>query len=320
LVVAAALSLWFWFRPAGGVPHPADPPPIRPMVLGARGLPVDQTPGGIQWVSSPIPAPQVGEPDGLLTVYGQPTVLWSRNPNRTGPVASTTKLMTAYLTAESLPLNQTVTISDWAAGIGGSTMFLKPGAQLTVRQLLYGMLMRSANNAATALAQTVSGTVPAFVAEMNRTAGSLGLHNTAYKDPDGILPGSRSSAADLVRLAELDLKIPILRQIVHTKETSLPLNPVVSNINGILWEDPTVIGLKTGWTTPAGTCLVFAATRMVDGHPITLVGALLHGTTFPPEYQDAEALLNWGYKVITPTVRRLAAEHDLPATLTPGPG
>jgi D-alanyl-D-alanine carboxypeptidase (penicillin-binding protein 5/6) len=289
------------------------------MILPARGLAMDPPARPIEWNGAPrIPAPAVGEPEGILAVFGQSRPLWMRRPFRTGPVASTTKLMTAYLTASSMPLNQPVTVSAWAARTGGSTMVLDPGERLTVRQLLQGLLLKSANNAAVALAQAVSGSVPAFVAEMNRTSRRLDLRDTAYRDPDGLSPGSRSSAANLLRLAELDLDVPALRAIVDTRQTTLPLNGLVDNIDGLLWMDPTVIGVKTGWTTPAGTCLVFAATRSVDGHPVTLVGVLLHGTTFPPEYQDAEALLHWGFQVIRPTVARLARAGRLPPQLTPG--
>ncbi len=272
----------------------------------------------IRWIPSGTPLPfALHEPDAALAVYGQSQLLYAQNLTQQGPIASTTKLMTAYLVAETLPMNQVVVISSTAAATGGSDMRMHPGERFTVQQLLTGMLMVSANDAAVALAQAVSGHTAAFVALMNQTAQSLGLHHTHYADPDGISPGSTSSAGDLLRLAELDLQIPVLRQIVRTKTASLPNNPTVININGILWRDPTVIGLKTGWTTQAACTLVFAAQRTVNGYPVTLVGVLLHARLFTTEYGDAESLLNWGYATIAPTVDVLSFENQMPSTLNP---
>ncbi len=295
--------------------------PPRPRGVGARpvaGAHGTELAHPIRWVPRGTPLPfALHEPDAVLAVYGQSQPLYAKNATQQGPIASTTKLMTAYLVAETLPMNQVVVISPSAAATGGSDMRMQPGERFTVRQLLTGMLMVSANDAAVALAQAVSGHTAAFVALMNRTAQSLGLHHTHYADPDGISPGSTSSAGDLLRLAELDLKIPVLRQIVRTKTASLPNNPTVININGILWRDPTVIGLKTGWTTQAACTLVFAAQRTVNGYPVTLVGVLLHARLFTTEYVDAESLLNWGYASIAPTVDVLAFENQMPRTLNP---
>jgi D-alanyl-D-alanine carboxypeptidase (penicillin-binding protein 5/6) len=316
LAAVAYWSLWTPEHPAQGF---ADPPThLRHATTIPSGLAAPDPPAPVRWVAPGTPPPpSVSEPDGILLVYGQSIPLWSKNPQAEGPVASTTKLMTAYLVASSLPWNDPVTISDYAAATGGSEMFLRPGDRFTVGQLLYGMLMRSANNAAVALAQAVSGRASRFVSLMNRTAAALNLRHTHYQDPDGISPGSQSSAADLARLAELDLANPALARIMTTRETSLPENPTVVNIDGMIWRDQSALGLKTGWTSQAGTCLVFAARRTVAGHPVTLVGVLLHGQTFPPEYNDAEALLNWGFRAIRPTVSALAAAHRLPAGLNP---
>ncbi len=299
-------------------PRAAASPPHRHAPLGrVRAQRVHVHPP-IQW-APPGAVPPFGlhEPDAALAVYGQSRLLYGKNLTQQGPVASTTKLMTAYLVAETLPMNQVVVISPSAAATGGSDMRMHPGERFTVRQLLTGMLLVSANDAAVALAQAVSGHTATFVALMNRTATRLGLHHTHYADPDGISPASTSSAGDLLRLAELDLSIPVLRQIVRTKTASLPNNPHIININGILWRDPTVIGLKTGWTSAAACTLVFAARRTVDGYPVTLVGVLLHARLFTTEYKDAESLLNWGYAAIAPTVDVLSFENQMPASLNP---
>jgi D-alanyl-D-alanine carboxypeptidase (penicillin-binding protein 5/6) len=319
VLLAFVAFLLFWgFGRRGSLPRPAGAAPAR-TVRQASVARVPAPPPSVTWVADRQDPPSpVHEPDGILLVYGQPTPLWAQNPDAPGPIASTTKLMTAYLASQALPLDQVVTVSDQAAATGGSEMFLKPGDRFTVRQLLTGMVLRSANNAAVALAEAASGSTAAFVAEMNRTAAALGLRATHFADPDGLDPASASSAADLARIAELDLASPTLRRIFTLKQTSLPENPTVVNIDGMVWRDPTSLGLKTGWTSEAGACLVFAATRPVDGVPVTLVGVLLHGRTFPQEYQDAENLLNWGYAAIGPTVAALKVQGALPALTPPG--
>ena len=300
------------FRP----PHapPVDPPaPAR-----AASRPTDQAVDS--WTTqTALPISPIKEPDGILLMYGQPKPLWALHPYNEGPVGSTTKLMTAYLVQASLPMNQIVTISDNAAATGGSEMFMQPGNRFTVHQLLVGMLLRSANDAAVALSEAMAGHESRFVALMNATARHLGLHHTQYADPDGISPGSQSSAIDLAHLAELDLNSPVLAPIFVTRLTALPGNPVVRNINGMLWQDPYSLGLKTGWTSESVACVVFASRRMVDGVPVTLVGVVLHGPSFPVAYQDAMNILNWGFTDITPTVTEWVRHHDLPAGLNPTP-
>jgi D-alanyl-D-alanine carboxypeptidase (penicillin-binding protein 5/6) len=97
-------------------------------------------------------------------------------------------------------------------------------------------------------------------------------------------------------IAEQDLRNPLFRKIVDTKETALPHNPVVRNLNGLLFMDPDVIGVKTGWTTAAGFNVIFAATRTINGHQVTLLGVILHAEDgFPPEDEDAEKILGWGF-------------------------
>lgn len=257
------------------------------------------------WVPVPQPVPStlpfpIGENSGVLWNLTNGQLLWADHPHLVEPYASTTKLMTIYLALQRLPLNRVVTISPEAAGTGGSDINMAVGQQYTVKQLLYALMLRSANDSAIALAQSTSGHVSRFVTLMNRTARQLGMTGTTYQDPDGLNPGSRGTAWDLSLIAQTDMKNPLFRKIVDTKETSLPHNPIVQNLNGLLYRDPTVIGVKTGWTTEAGFNLVFAATRMVHGKPVTLLGVIMHGTGgFPPEYQDAEKILNWGYQQVS---------------------
>ncbi len=241
----------------------------------------------------------IGENSGVLWNLSSGQLMWTHNPNLVQPYASTTKLMTIYLALHDLPLSQSVSISPLAAATTGSDIRMTVGNRFTVRQLLYALMMDSANNSAVALAQADSGSVPAFVAKMNHEASLLGMSNTHYADPDGLSPRSSGSAWDLSIIARADMLNPLFRQIVRTKEASLPHNPIVRNLNGLLFMDPTVIGIKTGWTTKAGFNLVFAATRHVAGQSVTLLGVIMHGQHgFLPEYQDAEKILNWGFSHI----------------------
>jgi D-alanyl-D-alanine carboxypeptidase (penicillin-binding protein 5/6) len=254
---------------------------------------------GIPPVPPPVPSVlpfPLGESSGILWNMTTHQLMWELHPNLEGPFASTTKLMTFYLVYHHLAQTRIVHINALAASTTGSDIYMAVGDHFTVHQLLYGMLMASANDAAVALANTVSPNTSAFVRLMNQTAQDFGMYHTHYQDPDGLSPGSYGSAWDLAVIAQQDLKIPLFRRIVDTKEISLPYNPQVSNLNGLLYLDPSVIGVKTGWTTQAGFNVVFEARRKVNGHAVTLLGILMHGQYgFPPVYSDAENLLNWGF-------------------------
>lgn len=250
-------------------------------------------------VTTPLPQLpfKIGETSGILWNLNNHRLLWALHPHKMGPLASTTKLMTFYLARKHLSLTQTITVSPQAAGTGGSDIKMAPGNHFTVRQLLYALMLRSANDAAVQLSESTSGHTQTFVHLMNLTAKKLGMRSTHFGDPDGLSPQSRGTAWDLSIIAEQDLKDPLFRQIVATRRTSLPHNPVVQNLNGLLFMDPTVIGLKTGWTVTAGFNLVFAATRQIHGKPVTLLGVILYGQRgFPPEYRNAEKILNWGFR------------------------
>ncbi len=249
-------------------------------------------------LSTPLPALPfaIGETSGILWNLNTHQLLWQLNPHQPGPLASTTKLMTIYLALHQLPLHRVLKISPNAAATTGSDMQMAPGDRFTVKQLLYGLMLASANDSSVELAETMGGHTANFVSEMNHEAAQLGMNGTHYADPDGLSQNSVGTAWDLSIIAEQDLENPLFQKIVDTRLTSIPHNPVLRNLNGLLFIDPTVIGVKTGWTTQAGFNLVFAATRQVDGHSVTLLGIILHGQMgFPPEYTDAENILNWGF-------------------------
>lgn len=292
-LAALALIVTAWINQASGTHtvHKAD-------------LPRAKTPEfySVEPVSAPTPPLpfKIGESSGVLWNLNTHQLLWQLNPHTPGPLASTTKLMTIYLALKELPLTKTVTVTPNAAATTGSDIYMAPGEHYRVKQLLYGLMLASANDAAVELAETMGGSTARFVAEMNKQAARLGMHGTHYADPDGLSPQSVGTAWDLSIIAEQDLANPLFRRIVDTKETSLPHNPVVRNLNGLLFMDPQVIGVKTGWTTAAGFNLIFAATRKVNGHSVTLLGVILHAQDgFPPEDADALKILNWGFHQVT---------------------
>ena len=217
------------------------------------------------------------------------------------PIASVTKTMTAYQVLHDHPLGAgqdgpTITITpalfdaSKSAVSGESGIELQPGEQLTERQALEGMLLPSAGDVARLLAAWDAGSVPAFVDRMNARAQALGLNHTHYADPAGIDPHSESTAADQVRLGEHVLQVPALAAIVSTKSARLPVAGLLTNTDDLLGVDGD-IGIKTGSTSEAGGCLLFAARTMLGGEPVTLIGAVLgqpgNASTILPHAESA---------------------------------
>ncbi|CAB1128086.1 D-alanyl-D-alanine carboxypeptidase [Candidatus Hydrogenisulfobacillus filiaventi] len=291
-IAALLASAWIGSRTSGATPRPARPAPPPGPALMADG------PQQATWTSPTLPFP-IGETSGVLWNLNTHQLIWALHPHQAGPLASTTKLMTAYLVLHHLPLNATVTVSPLAAATGGSDIRMQVGRKFTVHQLLYALMLASANDSAVALAQAEAGSEAAFVAQMNQEAQRLGLEQAHFADPDGLSPQSRGTAWDLSILAMRDMTNAVFRQVVATRHISLPENRNVWNLNQLLFLDPSVIGIKTGWTDAAGFNVVFAARREVDGRPVTLLGVLMHARYgFPPENADAEKVLNWGFQYV----------------------
>ncbi len=150
------------------------------------------------------------------------------------------------------------------------------------------------------LAERTAGSESAFVGLMNRTAAAIGMSHTRYADSSGLSAASRSSALDLSRLAARALRLPTFAAIVDTRTASVPLWPHIQNLNRLLWTVPGAIGVKTGYTGPAGNCLVFAARREVAGKAVTLVGAILGEPTTAQMFAAAGRLLDAGFVAMTP--------------------
>jgi D-alanyl-D-alanine carboxypeptidase (penicillin-binding protein 5/6) len=219
-------------------------------------------------------------------------VLHARNPDRRLPMASITKIMTALLTLERAEPDDVVTVADSAPAIGESTIHLRPGERLRVRDLLAAALVQSANDAAFALAAHVGGSVERFVRLMNRRARELGLEDTRYVRPDGLdVPGHYSSASDSLRLAQAAMEHGLVRRIVKQRDPRIGGGRVLHTWNDLLRTFPGTIGVKTGHTDAAGWSQVAAVTR--DG--VTIYAVVLGGPTRTRRNADLVALLEWAF-------------------------
>jgi serine-type D-Ala-D-Ala carboxypeptidase (penicillin-binding protein 5/6) len=251
------------------------------------------TPGG----DDQPDAPRVTAKAAVLMDMDTGTVLYSRNADKQLEMASTTKMMTAILILESLPLDKEVKVPAAAVGVSGSVLGLHRGETFTVEQLLYAMLVPSANDAAVTLAVAQAGSVKAFVVEMNAKAQEMGLTDTHFVNDCGLHAVNHySSAKDLATIAGYAMRNPVFRRIVSTKEYTLPLaggvtDRVIKTSNELLDDYDWINGIKTGSTPWAGYCLVSSATK--DG--MTLISVVLGAKDQDTREAESRALLTYGF-------------------------
>ena len=221
-------------------------------------------------------------------------VLAARAPNRELPMASTTKLMTAYLARRDLGLDDRVAKAPYDPGPAESLMGLRGGERVSVHDLLYGLLLASGNDAAVTLAVASAGSEAAFVADMNRAARGLGLDDTSYENPIGFDgPGHFSTVADLADLAVEIREDPVLRRIVDTPKILLTEGARrrrVVNRNTLVRKVAFVNGVKTGFTEGAGYALVGSGTRQ----GVTVIAALIGAPSELARDTGTLALLRYG--------------------------
>lgn len=264
----------------------------------------------VPWANaSTLQPPQLQARGAALLDAQTGEVLYEKNGAQRALIASTTKIMTGLLVCEAGELDRRERVPALAAGLEGSSMNLQSGETLTRRELLYGMLLHSGNDAALTLAIAVSGSQAAFVRQMNRRAAALGLTDTHFSNPHGLDSGENySTALDLARLAQEALKNPEFRTIVATKRICCAGRTLV-NHNKLLWRCDGCIGVKTGYTRHAGRILVSAAQR--GGK--TLIAVTLAD---PDDWNDHIALFDYGFAALasrTPVYgqnRRLAWRND----------
>lgn len=253
----------------------------------------------------PPAAPQPPKLDAKAWILIDPrdgSILASKAPDKRLPIASTTKLMTAYLTLQNLKPNQMVAAPPYHPSASAEiTLGLSPGEKMRVRDLLYGLLLPSASDAAETLAFGVSGSEPAFVASMNQAAQSLGLTNTSYANPIGLDdPNNYSSAHDLVTLANNLMQNPLFARIVNTPSATLRSGDHprhVTSRNTLLGRAPWIDGVKTGHTLDAGYVLVGSGTQ----DSTRLISAVLGTPSEAARDTDTLRLLSYGFSLYHPT-------------------
>lgn len=197
------------------------------------------------------------------------TVLTQSNADTKMPMASTTKIMTALVIIEDCNLDEVITVPDEAVGVEGSSIYLKKGEEIDVRDLVYGLMLRSGNDAATALAIHHSGSVEKFVEAMNKKAASIGAENTNFTNPSGLPDENHyTTARDLCNVACCAMKNETFKSVVSTKSYSGKFRSY-ANKNKMLYNYEGANGVKTGYTVKAGRCLVSSAER--DGMDVVTV-------------------------------------------------
>ncbi len=233
-------------------------------------------------------------PAAILVDANTGAVLWAKRPHQRRPVASTTKIMTGVLALEHLPGAKVIRVNPLVTRVALNREGLRSHERVPVWKLMYGLLLFSGNDDALELAIATSGSRGAFLRLMNEKASELGLHDTHYTSPSGVVDrGNHSSAYDLAALARYAMAIPAFRKITrvhiaHIKWAKPTYAKTYLNKNLLLGTYRGADGVKTGWTTIAGHCLVASATR----GGTRLIAVVLHA---PDPYGDARRLLNFGF-------------------------
>lgn len=251
---------------------------------------------------------------GVLIEASTGTVLKDENMNERCYPASTTKILTALVAIRLLPLDRVVTVDRRASGIEGSSIYLKAGQKITVEDLLYGMMLRSGNDAATALAIEACGSVEAFANIMNLTAKELGAKNSHFVNPHGLQDEEHyTTAYDLALITAAAYKCEAFRRIVSTKVRNITIDGekvAIANKNKMLSLYEGANGVKTGYTTASGRCLVAAAKR--EG--MQLISVTLN---YPDMWNDSMRLLDYGFEnfCLRPVEEMYLESSDMLTTL-----
>ncbi|HEX3015593.1 MAG TPA: D-alanyl-D-alanine carboxypeptidase family protein [Desulfobacteria bacterium] len=270
------------------------------LFLFSGQLVMAQTSSVAQPVEVKTAPPTVDAQAAILIDAQSGLTLYAHNADERLPIASITKIMTAILALEKGNLDAQVTVGKAVLDrkhVYGTMLYLVPGEKLTLRDLLYALLMNSDNDAAAAIAEYIGGSEQAFVDEMNAKAKELGATDTHFVNPHGLSePGHYSSAHDMALFARYAMQIPQFAQIVKTKEKQItrsnPNGPhTLHNIDQLLWLYKDADGVKTGYTAQAGPCIVASATR--NGR--RQIAVILKAKTGRISYKDAANLLDYGF-------------------------
>jgi D-alanyl-D-alanine carboxypeptidase (penicillin-binding protein 5/6) len=255
--------------------------------LQALALPAT---GGRPYTSE---APGIYADSAIMIDANTGEVLFQKNADQRRAVASTQKLLTAMVLLDSGDLDQTVTVATSDTRVEPSKLGIRPGDRYTRRELLPALLIKSCNDAAAALARDNAGSLSAFAAKMNRKAYELGATSSHFVNPHGLTePGQFSTARDMARIAFAAYRYPLIRSTVREPYVTFRFNSgrsvVLESTNKLLKRDPTVTGMKTGYTVASGRCLVTSASS--GGRSVILVQL---GSKTKFIFDDAARLVHW---------------------------
>lgn len=234
----------------------------------------------------------------IAVVYDRATgnVIWGKDENKRTAMASTTKIMTAIVTVENANLDDIVTVSEKAAGTGGSRLGLKKDDKISLRDLLYGLMLRSGNDSAIAIAEHVSGSVEEFANLMNEKSQELKLKDTHFVTPHGLDdPEHYTTAYELARIADYALNNETIKKIVSSKYYTITINGYpkdLINTNELLGNLDGVYGVKTGFTNNAGRCLVTAVNR----NDMDIITVVLQADTKKDRTKDSSEIIKYIYE------------------------
>lgn len=245
-------------------------------------------------VALAVEPPRITARSAVLLDQTTGRILYGKNAYEKLPMASTTKIMTAILALESGRLDEVVKVSEYAAHVEGSGIDLEAGEEKTMEELVYGLMLRSGNDAAVAIAEHLAGSVEKFAEKMTKRARELGALGTNFINPHGLHHEDHyTTAYDLALISAHAMSFSRFREIVATPEkkiswTGRPYDRLLRNQNRLLTMYEGAEGIKTGWTTPAGRCFAGAACR--DGW--RLISVVLNA---PQMWEDTVKLLDFGY-------------------------
>ncbi len=261
--------------------------------------------------------PSLSAQSAVLMEAQSGKLLLAHNEGQRLPMASITKVMTALVALEMASKDTLITVSPQAVGVEGSSIYLLEGEELTLEQLLYAVLLESANDAATAVAIGLCGSVDAFAQEMNRRTESMGLNDTHFSNPHGLDHEEHyTPAADFASIVRCALENDLLQTILSTRKATIPYDGqengrVLINHNKLLRMYEGCTGVKTGFTKRSGRCLVSSAQR----NGVTLIAVTLNA---PNDWADHTAMLDYGFSMYSSRLLCNAGEHLLPLPLVGG--
>ena len=277
-------------------PRPAAPAPKRARPPAPRPRPPLQLLSATQPLTRHSFDPALSAASAILVDADSGTVVWAQRPHQRHLIASTTKIMTAILALERLRLRTVVRVNEQATRAAPNREGLRVNEPVRAWKLLYGLLLYSGNDDAVALAIASAGSRGGFIDMMNAKARRLGMHDTHFSTPSGVVDeGNYSSAWDMAALSRYALQNPRFARIVATRRIQVPwaaptFSKVYVNKNQLLGTYRGADGVKTGWTTLARHCLVAAAHR----GRVRLIAVVLHSEN---PFGDARRLLNLGFRV-----------------------